>query len=90
MVKNEYEKLHSEEDARNVNPVINANIFSRLTIWWMNKIFVTGNKRPLEEEDLFPLLEEDKSEVLTEKLQAEWEKELNKRHHGKRPRFGRR
>lgn len=87
MVKNEYEKLHSEEDARNVNPVINANIFSRLTIWWMNKIFVTGNKRPLEEEDLFPLLEEDKSEVLTEKLQAEWEKELNKRHHGKRPRF---
>ena len=87
MVKNEYEKLHSEEDAKNVNPVINANIFSRLTIWWMNKIFVTGNKRPLEEEDLFPLLEEDKSEVLTEKLQAEWEKELNKRHHGKRPRF---
>lgn len=87
MAKNEYEKLNSEEDAKNVNPVINANIFSRLTIWWMNKIFVTGNKRPLEEEDLFPLLEEDKSEVLTEKLQTEWEKELNKRHHGKRPRF---
>ena len=87
MAKNEYEKLHSEENAKNVNPVINANIFSRLTIWWMNKIFVTGNKRPLEEEDLFPLLEEDKSEVLTEKLQKEWEKELNKRHRGKRPRF---
>jgi len=87
MVKNEYEKLPPEDEAKNVNPVINANIFSRLTIWWMNKIFVTGNKRPLEEDDLFPLLEEDKSEVLTEKLQTEWEKELNKRHEGKRPRF---
>lgn len=88
MAKNDYQKLKPEDDDKeNVNPVLNANIFSRLTIWWMNKIFITGNKRPLEEDDLFPLLEEDKSEVLTEKLQREWEKELDKRHRGKRPRF---
>lgn len=88
MVKNDYEKVNSDEEGKNnVNPVLNANIFSRITIWWMNKIFVTGNKRPLEEDDLFPLLEEDKSEVLTENLQEEWNKELKKRHQGKRPRF---
>lgn len=88
MVKNDYEKLKPEDDGKkNVNPVLHANIFSRLTISWMNSIFVTGNKRPLEEDDLFPLLEDDKSEVLTEKLQMEWEKELNKRHQGKRPHF---
>ena len=84
MVKNDYEKVNSDEEGKNnVNPVLNANIFSRITIWWMNKIFVTGNKRPLEEDDLFPLLEEDKSEVLTENLQQEWNKELKKRHQGK-------
>lgn len=88
MAKNDYQKLNPEDDDKeNVNPVLNANVFSRLTIWWMNKIFITGNKRPLEEDDLFPLLEEDKSEVLTQKLQREWEKELDKRHRGKRPRF---
>ena len=88
MAKNGYEKLKSGDDAKeNVNPVLNANILSKITIWWMNKIFVTGNKRPLEEEDLFPLLEEDKSSVLTENLQREWQKELDKRHQGKRPRF---
>lgn len=88
MVKNGYEKLKSEYDNKeSVNPVLNANIFSKLTIWWMNKIFVIGNKKPLEEDDLFPLLEEDKSSVLTEKLQREWQKELDKRHEGKRPRF---
>lgn len=71
-MKNDYEELKPEDDGKeSVNPVLNANIFSRITIWWMNKIFVTGNKRPLEEDDLFPLLEEDKSEVLTEKLQRE-------------------
>lgn len=88
MGKTAYQKLENEEEKeKKVNPKINANIFSRITFSWMNKIFVTGSKRPLEEGDLFPLIEEDKSDVLTDRLEKEWEKELKKKDQGKRPRF---
>ena len=89
MAKTAYEKLKNKEDdeEENTNPFTHANILSRITIGWMNKIFVTGSKRPLEESDLFPLLEEDKSEILTKKLEVEWQKELDKMNEGKRPRF---
>ena len=84
----DYEKLQQDDnEKKDVNPYLTANIFSRITFWWMNKIFITGYKRPLEDEDLFPLLEDDKSEILTERLDVEWEKELSKRERGKKPRF---
>jgi len=54
------------------NPEASANLLSRLTYWWMNEIFKTGSERPLENHDLFPLLNEDKTEKLTEKLQKEF------------------
>jgi len=89
MGKKNYEKLKNEEEeeAKNVNPKRNANLLSKVTFSWMNKIFVIGSKRPLEENDLFPLLEEDKSDVLSKNLEEEWEKELQKKDKGKRPRF---
>ena len=88
MGKDGYEEVATDDkDSDNVNPTLKANLLSKMTFWWMNKIFITGNKRPLEESDLFPLLEEDKSEALTEKLEGEWEKELAKGKQGKRPRF---
>lgn len=89
MGKKAYQKLRNEEEkeGKPVNPKRHANIFSKITISWMNKIFVVGSKRPLEEDDLFPLLEEDKSDILTDKLEEEWEKELKKKEKGKRPRF---
>ena len=84
MGKDGYQEVATDEkNSDNVNPTLKANLLSKMTFWWMNKIFITGNKRPLEESDLFPLLEEDKSEVLTKKLEGEWEKEKQ----GKRPRF---
>ena len=88
MGKDGYEEVAThDKHSDNVNPTLKANLLSKMTFWWMNKIFITGNKRPLEESDLFPLLEEDKSEALTEKLEGEWEKELAKGKQGKRPRF---
>lgn len=69
MVKNGYEKFKLEYDNKeSVNFVLNVNIFFKLMIWWMNKIFVIGNKKLLEEDDLFLLLEEDKLFVFIEKL----------------------
>ena len=41
------------------NPRRNANIFSILSFWWLNNFLLTGSRRCLENEDLFPLLDED-------------------------------
>lgn len=54
------------------NPRRNANIFSILSFWWLNNFLFTGSRRSLENEDLFPLLEEDKTKTSTEKLQQIW------------------
>ena len=63
----EYEKVDRASD-RN-NPKESANIFSILSFSWMNSILATGNTRPLENNDLFPLLDEDKTQGLTERLE---------------------
>ena len=56
-------------------PMENANIFSLLFFWWMNDTLKLGSKRPLQDEDLFPLQDEFKTEALVEKLEREWYKE---------------
>ena len=54
------------------NPKRNAGFFSLLTFTWLNNLLRQGNKRPLENDDLPPLLKEDKSELLTQHLEKEW------------------
>ena len=58
------------------HPANSANFLSLLTCWWMNGIFRTGNKRPLQKSDFLPLNEEDKTKVQTEKLQEQWDKHV--------------
>lgn len=81
----EYDRLESEGTKRE-NPRQNASIFSILSFWWVREILATGNKRPLENDDLFPLLEEDKTENSTEKIQLTWNEETAKRVPGKKGR----
>ena len=57
------------------SPMENANIFSLLFFWWMNDTLKFGSKRPLQDEDLFPLQDEFKTEALVHKLETEWYKE---------------
>ena len=57
------------------NPRKNANIFSLLFVWWLKKLLSIGNRRSLENEDLFPLLDDDKTKTSTEKLQMTWAEE---------------
>ena len=47
--------------------------------WWMNDVLRLGNKRPLTDQDLFPLLENYKAEVLIEKARKCWLEELKGR-----------
>lgn len=69
----EYHRLESKEKQ---NPKKNANIFSILSFSWATELLTIGKQRPLENEDLFPLLDEDKTQTSTEKLQRTWSKEI--------------
>ena len=79
----QYERLESKA-ANKENPRKNANILSILSFWWVREILVIGNKRPLENDDLFPLLDEDKTLNSTETLQQTWNEETAKRVPGKK------
>ncbi|XP_068752769.1 ATP-binding cassette sub-family C member 4-like [Montipora capricornis] len=66
------------------NPRDAANWLSVIFFWWMNDLLKLGNKRPLTDNDLFPLLEDYKAEVLVEDAEKYWFKELKKSQSGKR------
>ena len=59
------------------SPMESANIFSLLFFWWMNDTLKLGSKRPLQDEDLFPLQDEFKTETLVNRLEVEWDKEVD-------------
>ena len=80
----DYEKINTEGDRK--NPRTEAGIFSILSFWWLNEIFSTGNKRPLENKDLFPLIEGDKCKEATERLQQLWDEKIT--NHTPKPRAG--
>ncbi|XP_058478651.1 ATP-binding cassette sub-family C member 4-like [Solea solea] len=60
------------------NPAATANCLSKLLFWWLNPMFYIGNQRRLEEEDLYEVLLDDKSEIVGQSLQRHWENELLK------------
>ena len=62
------------------NPKERAGIFSRLFFSWMNSLMNIGCRRVLEHSDLYPLLDEDKSKALTEKLEQTWHEEIRNSH----------
>uniref|UniRef100_A0A7N8XKF2 ATP-binding cassette, sub-family C (CFTR/MRP), member 4 n=1 Tax=Mastacembelus armatus TaxID=205130 RepID=A0A7N8XKF2_9TELE len=45
---------------------------------WLNPLFRTGYKRRLEEDDMYEVLEEDRSERLGQDLQRYWDHEIQK------------
>ncbi|XP_029941779.1 ATP-binding cassette sub-family C member 4 [Salarias fasciatus] len=66
-----------DKDAKK-NPSANANIISRVLFWWLNPLFKTGYKRRLEEDDMYNVLPEDRSEKLGQELQRFWDMEVVK------------
>ncbi|XP_051908218.1 multidrug resistance-associated protein 4 isoform X1 [Hippocampus zosterae] len=58
------------------NPAASANLLSKLIFWWLNPLFRAGYKRKLEEDDIYPVLEEDSSEMLGQQLQRYWDHEV--------------
>ncbi|MEQ2168223.1 Multidrug resistance-associated protein 4, partial [Goodea atripinnis] len=60
------------------NPAATANILSKIFFCWLSPLFRIGYKRRLEEEDMYELLQEDRSEVLGQELQRYWDREVQK------------
>ncbi|XP_069457987.1 ATP-binding cassette sub-family C member 4-like isoform X1 [Ovis canadensis] len=60
------------------NPLQDANLCSRLVFWWINPLFKIGHKRRLEEDDMYSVLPEDRSQHLGEELQGYWDQEVNR------------
>ncbi|KAM9321307.1 ATP-binding cassette sub-family C member 4 [Gastrophryne carolinensis] len=60
------------------NPLQSANFCSKLFFCWLNNLFIIGHKRKLEEDDMYKVLPEDRSERLGEELQWYWDDELQK------------
>uniref|UniRef100_G3PLJ6 Multidrug resistance-associated protein 4 n=1 Tax=Gasterosteus aculeatus aculeatus TaxID=481459 RepID=G3PLJ6_GASAC len=60
------------------NPSATAGLLSKVFFWWLNPLFRTGYKRKLEEDDLYEVLPEDRSETLGQDLQRIWDHEFQK------------
>uniref|UniRef100_A0A3B4GQL7 Multidrug resistance-associated protein 4-like n=1 Tax=Pundamilia nyererei TaxID=303518 RepID=A0A3B4GQL7_9CICH len=57
------------------NPLATASFFSRV-FFWLTPLLQLGQKRRLEENDMYSILKEDQSEALGEELQRFWDREV--------------
>lgn len=58
------------------NPLATASFFSRVFLCWLTPLLQLGQKRRLEENDMYSILQEDQSEALGEELQRFWDREV--------------
>ena len=75
-MKAKYDRLNNLGGKK--NPKENAGLFSTLTFSWVKEILAIANNRPLENEDLYSLLDEDKTKTSTEKLRWIWNEEVRR------------
>ncbi|XP_061388505.1 probable multidrug resistance-associated protein lethal(2)03659 [Musca vetustissima] len=61
------------------NPFSTANVFSRLSFWWMRDLFGRGLKGPIHDEELYQHRKSLDSEKVTEKFNHLWEDEKKKK-----------
>jgi len=61
----------------NPNPREKANLISVMLFWWTAGLFKKGYHKDLAQEDLYSPLKTDASEYLGNKLQTQWERQLN-------------
>ncbi|KAG0367050.1 P-loop containing nucleoside triphosphate hydrolase protein [Gamsiella multidivaricata] len=58
-----------------VSPQNFAWLPSRLSLWWLNGFFARGYRHRIEEDDLYEMLDHNKSGVLAHGLMHQWEQE---------------
>ena len=63
------------DTANSTNPRARAGVLSVLLFFWMNDVLKLGNKRSLSDQDLLPLLEDQRAELLVGKAEKNWLRE---------------
>lgn len=58
------------------NPLDNASLWSKVVYSWMSPLMALGHQRPLQEGDLFDLVEFDTSKRQSHEFKAHWKEEL--------------
>ncbi|XP_050734387.1 ATP-binding cassette sub-family C member 4-like isoform X2 [Eriocheir sinensis] len=58
------------------NPRDDAGFINRMVFWWIIPFLRLGNRRPLIEDDLYTVQSQDASVSLGNRIQREWDKEL--------------
>ncbi|XP_033832973.1 ATP-binding cassette sub-family C member 4-like [Periophthalmus magnuspinnatus] len=66
-----------EKDGK-TNPAATASFLSKIFFCWLNPLFSVGYKRSLEEDDMYDVLPEDRSQSLGQELQSHWEQNIQK------------
>ncbi|RIB11911.1 ATP-binding cassette transporter 1 [Gigaspora rosea] len=74
--KAEYELI---EDDPKTSPEEGANIFSRLTFYWMTPLMKLGHEKYLVLSDLWNLNAEDRSKKISADFEAAWKNQLSKK-----------
>ncbi|XP_078362204.1 ATP-binding cassette sub-family C member 4-like [Oculina patagonica] len=81
MTKKGYRKVPVEDTVNQHklhHPLTTANFLSIFAFWWMNNVFRKGTKEPLDQSDFLPLHQEERTRDLTERLQKQWNSDLQK------------
>ncbi|CAD7667352.1 unnamed protein product [Nyctereutes procyonoides] len=68
------ERLPGGGEVQNPCPEVSAGFLSRLSFWWFTKMAILGYRRPLEEQDLWSLKEDDCSQKVVNRLLEAWKK----------------
>ncbi|RIA93900.1 ATP-binding cassette transporter 1 [Glomus cerebriforme] len=76
--RSDYELIDGDDESFNC-PEETANIFSRVTFYWMTPLMKLGHRKFLTIDDLWNLDTEDQSKKVSEKFEAAWNKELKKK-----------
>ncbi|CAK8678304.1 unnamed protein product [Clavelina lepadiformis] len=68
--------MEKEKKKSKRNPMNQANLLSFITFSWMNDFFRKGYKENLQEHDMYPILKNDSSDVITSRLKRKWKQEI--------------
>ncbi|KAK3762198.1 hypothetical protein RRG08_057436 [Elysia crispata] len=71
----------------NPNPILTANLLSKIWYCWLNPLFTRGYKGWLDESDMFNVCADDSSKITGERLESAWSKELVRQRTGKQPSY---
>eukprot|EP00127_Corallochytrium_limacisporum_P002056 Clim_evm44s99 gene=Clim_evmTU44s99 len=56
-------------------PELEANLFSRMTFWWVNKLVALGYRQPVRQDDLWHLKGSLQSKRVHDRFQTKWQKD---------------